>query len=47
MEYKHHIEGIYNLTLVRNNSHVRRLNFEEEDHMFFMLDYFNFRDTPI
>lgn len=42
MKNKYHIEGIYNLTLVRNNSHVRRLNFQEDDHLFFMLDYFNF-----
>ncbi|MCM1262114.1 MAG: hypothetical protein NC313_05270 [Butyrivibrio sp.] len=42
MGNQHHIEGIYNLTLVRNNSHARQLNFEEDSHIFFMLDYFNF-----
>lgn len=36
------IEGIYNLTLERNNSHARRLNFVEAEQAFFMLDYFNF-----
>ena len=42
MEKENPIDGIYNLTLVRNNSHARKLHFEEDDYMFFMLDYFNF-----
>ncbi|MCI9360292.1 MAG: hypothetical protein HFG65_04890 [Hungatella sp.] len=42
MESNYRIEGIYNLTLERNNSHARRLNFSEVDQVFFMLDYFNF-----
>lgn len=42
MNNKYHIEGIYNLTMVRNNSHGRKLDFGEDNHVFFMLDYFNF-----
>lgn len=42
MGNEYHIDGIYNLTLVRNNSHVRKLNFKEDNYVFFMLDYFNF-----
>lgn len=42
MESNYRIEGIYNLTLERNNSHARRLNFTGADQVFFMLDYFNF-----
>lgn len=42
MKGEYYIEGIYNLTLERNNSHARRLNFAEADQVFFMLDYFNF-----
>lgn len=42
MESEYRIEGIYNLTLERNNSHARRLNFTNAEQVFFMLDYFNF-----
>lgn len=42
MGNEYRIEEIYNLTLVRNNSHARKLNFKEDNHVFFMLDYFNF-----
>lgn len=42
MKSNYHIEGIYNLTMERNNSHARRLNFAEADQVFFMLDYFDF-----
>lgn len=42
MKSNYHIEGIYNLTLERNNSHTSRLNFAGAEQVFFMLDYFNF-----
>lgn len=33
---------VHNITLVRNNSHAQKMRFMKDEHIFFMLDYFNF-----